>query len=143
VNPLLRLLVGSGQPPPDLRAAVVAEHPVLLAEGLTGSTTLRRFRNGRSVGSQSGSGWYEKRAISGAIAISPVRLVVWAGRFKHIDVPLDHPMLATIEIRSDRPGQVTFGYDAGATNPSRSGQVEVRLRTEQAARVIDLLTRRP
>ena len=135
------MLLGSGQLPPDLRAAVVAERPTLLEEGLVGSVTLRRFRSGRSLGSQSGSGRYEKRGVSGAIAITPVRLVVWAGRFKHIDVPLNHPMLAEIEIRSDRPGQVTFGYDAGNTNPSRSGQVEVRLRTEQAARVVELLTR--
>ena len=45
--------------------------------------------------------------VSGAIAITPVRLVVWAGWFKHIDVPLNHPVLAEVEIRSDRPGQVT------------------------------------
>jgi hypothetical protein len=44
-------------------------------------------------------------------------------------------------VRADRPDRVSFAYDAGATNPNRSGQVEVRLRTAQAERIARMLTR--
>jgi hypothetical protein len=59
--------------------------------------------------------------------------VVWTGRSKHIDVPLNHPLRAAIEVSYDPPDRVRFAYDAAAFGPSRSGQVEVRLRTPQAA----------
>jgi hypothetical protein len=51
------------------------------------------------------------------------------------------PVWATIQVRADRPDRVSFAYDAGATNPNRSGQVEVRLRTAQAERIARMLTR--
>jgi hypothetical protein len=40
----------------------------------------------------------------------------------------------------DPPGRVSFAYDAGAFGSSRSGHVEMRLRTQHAARIIELLT---
>ncbi len=68
----------------------------------------------------------------------PRRLVVWAGRFKHIDVPLAHPLRASIEVGAESADRVRLRYDAGVTNPTRSGRVEVRLRTTQAPRVVEL-----
>ena len=85
----------------------------------------------------------EKEAISGAIALTASRLVVWTGRSKHIDVPLNHPLRAAIEVSYDPPDRVRFAYDAAAFGPSRSGQVEVRLRTPQAAHIADLLAAAP
>jgi hypothetical protein len=85
----------------------------------------------------------EKEAISGAIALTASRLVVWTGRSKHIDVPLNHPLRAAIEVSYDPPDRVRFAYDAAAFGPSRSGQVEVRLRAPQAAHIADLLAAAP
>jgi hypothetical protein len=65
----------------------------------------------------------------------------WPGRFKHIDVPHDHPLRAGIDVAAERPDRIRFAYDAGAANPSRSGTVEVRLRTARAAHVAELLGR--
>jgi hypothetical protein len=65
--------------------------------------------------------------------------VVWTGRAKHVDVPLSHPLRAAIEVSLDPPDRVRFAYDAAAFGPSQSGQVEVRLRTPQAAHIADLL----
>jgi hypothetical protein len=133
VNPLLRFLLGSGRLPDQLRAQLAGEDVVVLEEGLTGSVTYRRYRAPRQW-----SNW-RKDAVSGAIVITGRRLLVWAGRFRHIDVPLNHPVRATIEITADRPDRVCFAYDAGTTNPDRSGSVEVRLRTPQATRIAHLL----
>jgi hypothetical protein len=129
------MLLGSGRLPEPIRAELAAGGAVLLEEGLTGSVTYRGYRApGRY------SAW-RKQAVSGAVALTADRLVVWAGGFRHIDVELAHPLRATIEVRAERPDRVCFAYDAGATNPSRSGRVEVRLRTTQAERVAQLLAR--
>lgn len=132
---LRRLLLGSGQFPADLRSALTAEGAQVLEEGLVGSVTYRHFH---AAGQHSN---WRKEAVSGALAVTPQRLVVWAGRFKHIDVPHRHPAREGIYVCAERPDRICFGYDAGATNPSRSGRVEVRLRTSAAAEFADLLTR--
>jgi hypothetical protein len=133
VNPLRRLLLGSGRLPAELGAALALEDLVLLAEELSGSITVRGHRT-----SLRQSLW-RREPISGAIAVTARRLVVWAGRSKHIDVPLTHPLRAAIEVAVDRPDCVRFAYDAAAFDASRSGRVELRLRTAQAARVAELL----
>jgi hypothetical protein len=135
MDPLRRVLLGSGRLPAELRAVVAAEETLVLEEGLTGSVTYRHFK---APGQRAN---WRKEAVSGAIAVTDVRLVVWAGRFKHIDVPHDHPLRAGIEVGADRPDRICFSYDAGAGNPSRSGRVEVKLRTPRAAHAADLLGR--
>jgi hypothetical protein len=135
VNPLRRALLGSGQLPVELRAALAAEKALVLEEGLTGSVT---FRNYRAPHQHTG---LRKDAVSGAIAVTSQRFVVWAGRYKHIDVPHYHPLRAAIEVTAERPDRVCFAYNPGAANPALSGRVEVRLRTAQASRVAELLDR--
>jgi hypothetical protein len=120
------MLLGSGRLPAQLGADLALESLLLLDEGLSGSITFRHYRAPRSR-----SPW-RKEPVSGAIAVS--------SRRKHIDVPLTHPLRTAIEVTVDRPGQVCFGYDAAAFNDSRSGRVELRLRTAHAARVAELLT---
>ncbi len=67
--------------------------------------------------------------------------MVWAGRFKHIDVPMTHPLWAAIEFRFDRPNRVCFTYDPAVTSPGEAERVDVRLRTSQAKQLTRLLTR--
>lgn len=134
MNPFLRLLLGSGRLPEQIRAELAAGGIVLLEEGLTGSVTYRRFR---APGQRAN---WRKQAVTGAVAVGADRLVVWAGHFRHIDVPLAHPVRAAIEVRAERPDRVCFAYDAAATSPDRSGRVEVRLRTPRAEHIVRLLT---
>lgn len=130
---LRRVLLGSGQLPAELRSAVVAEEPLVLEEGLFGSVTYRHFPS-------PGENW-RKDAVSGAVAVTGRRLVVWADQFKHIDVPHDDPLRAGIVVAAERPGRICFAYDVVTANRSRPGRVEVRLRTAQAAHVAELLGR--
>ena len=133
VHLLRRLLTGSGRLPPDLRAELVAEQPLLLEEGLPGSITLRHYR---APGQRAG---WKKRAISGAIAVTPHRLVVGVGGRKNVDIPLTHPRRSALTVVAETPDRVCIAYDAGAFDDTRSGQVEVRLRTPQAPRIAALL----
>jgi hypothetical protein len=128
-----RLRTGSGRLPDDLRAELLKEEPLLLEEGLAGSLTLRHFRAPRERAS------WEKRGISGAIVVTPHRLLVWAGGGKNIDIPLAHPLRSSIKVVAEKSDRVCFAYDLGTFNHDRSGQVEVRFRTRHAARIVELL----
>lgn len=127
------MLLGQGRLPDELRAALMAEDLLLLDEELTGSIT---YRNYRAPGRRSS---YRKEAISGAIAVTAQRLVVWGARSKQIDVPLNHPLRGAVEVSTEPGDRILFGYDAAAFDTARSGRVELRLRTAQAARIAELL----
>lgn len=137
MNALRRLLFGSGRLPEDLLASLDASGgTVFFEEGLSGSVIRRGFRpSGRLVE-------WERREVSGAIAVTVGgRVLVWAGRFKHIDVPTTHPLWAAIEFRLDQPNRVCFVYDPVTTDPQQPERVEVRLRTSQAKQLAQLMTR--
>jgi len=134
VNPLRRALTGSGELPAPLRAELDAEGLLLLEETLPGSITFRHYR---APGRRDS---LRKVAISGAIAVTAGRLVVCVRASKHIDVSRSGPLWSAIEVAVDKPGRVCFAYDAAAFSTERSGRVEVRLCTEQAARVVELLS---
>ena len=134
MDPIRRVLLGPGRLPEGLRSALAGEGLLFLEEGLAGSVTYRNFR---APGEHAK---WRKEVVAGAIALTGRRrLVVWAGRFKHIDVPLDHPLWATIEVSSPRPDRLRFAYDADVTGAPRSGRVEVSLRTPQAAQVLQFI----
>lgn len=133
MNVLLRLLIGTGQLPEDVRSELEAEGVVVLAECLSGSLTLRSYRApGRRAG-------WKRSAVSGAVVVTQRRLVVWVGGSRNIDVPLDDPRRAAVSVEAEGPDRVRFAYDAGAFHDDRSGQVEVRLRTPEAARIVEAL----
>lgn len=133
-----RLVTRSAVLPEPLRSELIAEGLVLLQERLSGSITYRDFSSPRRRANRL------KEFTTGAIAITERRrLVVWTqrhgnhglGRFKHIDMPLDHSLRRAIDIACDRPDQICFGYDAGLIGPGYSGRIEVRLRTHEAPQI--------
>jgi hypothetical protein len=133
MNALSRLLLGSGRFDDLLRAELTSTDLLVLDEGLTGSITYRDYRApGRY------SSW-RKEAISGAIALSAQRLVVWAGRGKHIDIPLTGPYRDAVEVSLEPKDRICFTYQAGYFRRDRSGTVQVRLRTRHAARIAEIL----
>jgi hypothetical protein len=136
VNPLRRVLLGSGRLSADLRASLAAEGIVLLEEGLSGSVTYRNYRSPRFAAS------WRKMAFTGAIAITGQRFVVAASRGgKPVDVPLTHELRRAVTVRTDRSDRVVFTVDPSAFDPRKSGTVEVRLRTPRAPEVAALLNR--
>jgi hypothetical protein len=135
MNLVRRLLLGPGRLPDDLHAALVAEEPALLLEELAGSVAYRGYRApGRSAG-------LEKQALSGAIAITPRRLVAWTGGSEQLDVPLSDPRWRRIDVVAQSPTKVCFGYDPAFFDPATSGRVELRFRTPRAADVVATLAR--
>jgi hypothetical protein len=132
VMSLRRLLFGPGRLPEPLRSELLADDPLIFEEGLFGSVTRRNYR---APGIRTN---IDKRAVSAAVAVTATRVVVWAGRMKHIDVPRDHPMWAAIEVVAETPDRVAFTYNAGWTNTMVSGMVTVRVHTTSATRIAEL-----
>jgi hypothetical protein len=95
---LRRLFTGSGEMPGDVRRSIASDRVLLVDEGLPGSVTYRHLRApGRRA-------WLRKTAVTGGFALTARRLVVWAGRHKQIDVPLDHPLRREIVVEEEEPG---------------------------------------
>ncbi len=76
-------------------------------------------------------------AMRGAIAITERRLAVWGGPGKQIDVPFADPKFAALEISAD--DGLLIAFDAGALDATRSGRVEMRLRTADPERIAQTL----
>jgi hypothetical protein len=130
VNPVKRLLLGSGRISDELRGELAAEGIVFAEEGLTGSVRYHDYRDARQRLHN------EIEGTAGAILLTPGRLVVWTSRSphrgKHIDVPLRDGRPAGIDVRAE-PRRIVFGYDPGRFHADRSGRVEVHLKTPSAA----------
>jgi hypothetical protein len=123
--------------PDDLRASVAADGATLaLLENLVVVVTFRNYRD--AAGRYSS---LRKQMVRGAIAITERTLIVYAGRFLHIRTPHQHPVRDGIEVTAERADRLCLVYDAGATNPSRKGRVELRLRTDRAVELAGLLHR--
>jgi hypothetical protein len=129
VSPLRQLLVGSGRLPPDLRADIATELLVLLEEELPGSVTYRNYRTPKRYSK------LRRQGVMGSIALTDRRLLVWANHVKHVNMPHHDPLRAGVKVTVDQPDLVCVSYDAGAGDPSTSGQVEVRLRTTRASTI--------
>ncbi len=119
----------SGKLPEPLRAELEAEGIVLLEEDLRGTITYRNYRApGRRYG-------LRKARIAGAIAVTRQRVVAWGMNGRQIDVPLGYP---GVRVARDGEEKVEFAFDATHVHADRAGRVEVRLRTPNAARIVEL-----
>lgn len=136
MNPLKRLFLGSGRLPKMVRAQVEGEDVLLLAEGLTGTITFRKYK---APGKRSN---LRKVGVAGAVCVTDRRLLVWGARGKLIDVPFEDERFGEIEIAAEEPEKAMFAWEAGLFQEKRSGRVEVRLHPVAAERIVEL-TRRP
>jgi hypothetical protein len=117
--------------PEPLRAALAAEGTLILAERLPGEI---RYRNYRAPGTH-----HRRRTVpvTGIVAVTGRRLLVWAADAKQVDVPFDHPLRAAIQVTA-KADLLHITIDAGAVHPARSGRIEIHLRTTRATDVATL-----
>lgn len=132
MNGLTRLLFGPGRFGEPLRAQLTAQDPLVLDEGLAGSITYRDYHAPGEYSS------WSREPVTGAIAVTTHRLVVWIGSGKHIDIPFTGPFRTAVDIAVEPRNRICFTYQAERFSPVRSGTVTVRLRTPQAARIAEL-----
>jgi hypothetical protein len=123
---------GAGRLPERLRAELAADVLLILDENLRGSITYRGYRTPTEYAD------FERVAAAGAVAVSVGRLVVWAANAKRVDVPFGHRLRAAVTLSAEEPGLLLVTVDAHAAHPDRSGLIELRLHTPNAATIRDL-----
>jgi hypothetical protein len=125
---------GPGTLSADLRARLVAEGLVFLAENLPGVMIFRRYRAaGRFI-------FRRTVRVRGAVGVSRRGLVVWAGGAKRVDVPFADPRWdAAVSYSVDRAGRLRIVGAVGPFHPDRSGRIEYRFVTGHAREIVALL----
>lgn len=111
--------------------AVAGEGVLALAARVRGSIT---YGNYRAPGRYSN---WKKQPLSGTVALTGRRLVVWAGGAKRVDVPFDHPMRSTVEMSVDRPGRLCIALHPH-DQADWSGRIELRFQTPEANTIVEL-----
>ena len=134
-----KLLLGNGTLKPSLRAELESEGVVLIEEGLVGSIKYSNFKapgkrfNGKITGECFGLGISERR----------LALYCRSGRVKLIDQPFTEPRLSAIDVSLDGEDRVAMLIDYDRIEvPRVSGQMTIRARTPNAARVVEELISR-
>ena len=122
-----RLLLGRGKLPEPVRHALAAETIDVLVEGVRGTIT---YRNYRAPGRRSN---WRRTWFAGALALTGRRVVAYRGRERLLDIPFDHPIMRAVRIVLEQPERLYIAYDAAAFHTDRSGIVELRFFTDQAA----------
>ena len=122
--------------PDGLQRALATEGALVLATDLPGELG---YRNYAEPGVR-----HRRRTlpVSGTVAVTGRRLLVWAGGAKRVDVPFDHPLRAAVTVTAQPPDLLVVSVDAGAAHPDRSGRIEVRLRTRRATDIAGLWSSR-
>lgn len=134
MNPLKRLFFGSGRLPKMVRDQIEGEDVLLLAEGLSGTITFRKYK---APGKRSN---LRKVGVAGAVCVTDKRLLVWGARGKLVDVPREDERFGAIEVSAETPEKVMFAWEASLFHDNRSGRVEVRLHPVQADQAVTLVS---
>ena len=131
-----KLLLGGGKLKPELREALESEGLVLIEEGLSGSVRYTHFKapgkrfNGKVTPMRMG------------IGISEERFVVH-GQAKLIDSPFSAPNFDWVDVGLHSEDKVSFQVDYDRADVKNvSGQIEIRAKTPNAARIVEELRSR-
>jgi hypothetical protein len=116
-----RWLAKRGGLPEKVRAELEAEGLLLLEERLEGDVSYRHYE---AMGQRPRSG---HQSTIAALALTERRLVVQGTQGFQLQAR-PGPVTSSVE----EPGVLTLTYEAGDIYPTRSGSVELRLRTPRA-----------
>lgn len=126
-------IAGPGRLPDELRSQLMSEGIAVLAEDLPGTMSYHRYRvPGQQIGNAT-------RRVRGTLAVSRLRLLIWAAGDKRVDMPFRHPAWEGVDIPVDDGGWLRVGVGVSVFGADRSGRIVLRLRTEQAGAVAALL----
>ncbi len=123
MNPFKKLLASRGALPAKLRAELEAEGLELVEERIEGTVTYRSYL---APGQRPASG---QQSTLAALALTPKRLVVRGTQNVVLDAP---PGVVTATVED---GALKLAYQAEDLYPTRSGAVELLLRTPRAAEI--------
>jgi hypothetical protein len=119
----------------EQQAAFEAEGVVEIVLGVHATKIYRHFRApGRRTN-------YDRRLTRANVVLTQQRLVVLEGKTPFVDCPWTDPRFATIATSVEDDALVIV-IDPSAFHDDWSGSIEMRLRTERAAPLLDQITHR-
>jgi hypothetical protein len=121
-GPIKRWWAGRGGMPASVKEELDAEGLELLVERIEGRVTYRGYV---IVGQRPTTG---DQSTLASLALTSRRLVLRGTQGVHLDAPP-----GTVHSELSGPGELLLSYKAEDIYPSRSGAVEILLRTPQAA----------
>ncbi|MBE7551012.1 MAG: hypothetical protein HS126_08055 [Anaerolineales bacterium] len=133
---LLRPLLGKGKFPAELLLELHSEGVEFFEEGIWGTIT---FINYKAPGRRSA---WRRSAFVGAIALTSQRIVAFGRSERLLDLPFTHPTIKVVDFRLESPGSFFASFEASHFHSDRSGKIELRFSTSQAAQIMDLLQKR-
>lgn len=126
-------VTGPGRLPDDLRAQLLDEGLVVLAEDVPGTMSHDRYRApGQDIRRST-------RKVRGTVAVSRRRLLIWAAGAKRVDMPFANSFWQALEVSMDGDDWLRVDIDVAALGPDRSGHIVIRMQTDQARTVAALL----
>jgi hypothetical protein len=134
-----KLLLGSGKLKPEMHAALESEGLVLIEEELSGSV---RYTHFKAPGKRFHGKVTPERV---GIGISRERVVVYCkgGRAKLIDSPFSSPNFDWVDVGLHGEDKVSFRIDYDRADVENvAGQVEIRVKTPSAERIVGELRAR-
>jgi hypothetical protein len=139
---LLSLLLGGGELKPKLKAELEAEGLVLVEEKLKGSIRYTHFK-------APGKRFHGKIVpLRLGIGISERRLVIYGGwaSSEIVDSPFDSPRFSAVDIALEGADAIVVRVDYGRMDAAEaagvSGEIAIRIRTVNAASIVEQIRTR-
>jgi hypothetical protein len=105
-------------------------------EGLWGSVT---FHNYRAPGRYSS---WRRTGLIGSFALTSRRVAAYGFAQRLLDIAYADPKLKAVAFALENQGRLRATFDVSTFHSDRSGTIELRFRTAQAPRIIELLRQR-
>jgi hypothetical protein len=126
-------IAGPGWLPDELHSQLMSEGLVALAADLPGTMSYHGYRApGQQIGDAT-------RRVRGTLAVSRRRLLIWAAGAKRVDLPFTHPAWEAVDISVDDGDWLGVAVDVSVFGADRSGLIVLRLQTDRAEAVAELL----
>jgi len=121
---------GFGRLPSRWLQRLEAEGILVRDEGVSIQVTYRHYRApGRRYG-------FKRSLGSGSFALTKQRLAVFYYRWPVFNLPMKHDAWSSIALSVPQASVVQITCDASSLDSQKSGQVEIRMRTERAIDVL-------
>lgn len=130
---LLQGVFGAGRIPGSVLPTLQTEGIVFQQEGIWGSIT---YLNYRAPGRYSN---WKRQWFLGSIALTSKRIVAFGWAQRLLDIPYDHPTLSAVTFTLEAPERLCASFDAASFHEDRTGTIELRYATREAAHILELL----
>lgn len=124
---------GSGRLPDEGYRQIEPDRDPYIVESMMVSVTYRNFRSPTRYSS------WRRQWFLGSLAVSKHRVVGYRFRDCLVNVPFDDPRIRDINWSVEHPDCLLLSFDASLFQPTWSGHLEFRFKTEDAAKLLSLI----